>query len=99
MTYIPGGGGGSSNISTATDVALNNPTDGQVLTFDSSTGKWINATASAGDISSHTANTDPHAAANYAIMADGGRRIFTRITDPADDVTSNVQDGDIWLAP
>lgn len=42
MTYIPGGGGGSGSVGTSADVALNNPTTGQVLTYDESVGKWIN---------------------------------------------------------
>jgi hypothetical protein len=48
MTYIPGGGGGGS-IATSSDVALNNPADGEVLTFDSSTSLWQNAPVEAGN--------------------------------------------------
>ena len=39
-------GGGSSSISSGTDVALSNPSDGQVLTYDGTTGKWKNVAVS-----------------------------------------------------
>jgi hypothetical protein len=42
MTYIPGGGGGGS-IATSSDVALNNPANGEVLTFDTTLNLWRNA--------------------------------------------------------
>lgn len=42
MTYIPGGGGGSGSVGTSSDVALNNPSDNEVLTYNASTAKWIN---------------------------------------------------------
>lgn len=37
-----GGGGGSSSIGSSTDVALSNPNLNDVLTYDSSIGKWVN---------------------------------------------------------
>lgn len=43
-----GGGGGSGSIATSTDVALNNPATGQVLTYNGSLGKWENEAAVAG---------------------------------------------------
>lgn len=46
MGFGPGGGGGT--IGSATDVALNNPADTQVLTYDGATGKWKNAAAIGG---------------------------------------------------
>lgn len=45
MSFSPGGGGG---ISAASDVALSNPSNNQVLTYNGSTGKWANATPSGG---------------------------------------------------
>lgn len=47
MTYLPGGGGNSS-VSSASDVALNNPVTGQALTFDQSIAKWVNTSVSGG---------------------------------------------------
>ena len=38
-----GGGGGSGSISGSTDVALSNPSNGQVLAYNSGLGKWQNA--------------------------------------------------------
>ena len=43
-----GGGGGSSSLSGLSDVDLNTPTDGQVLTYDGNNSKWINANAPSG---------------------------------------------------
>lgn len=43
MTYIPGGSGGS--VSTSTDVALNNPAQGHVLSYDTNLSKWVNTNA------------------------------------------------------
>jgi hypothetical protein len=40
-----GSGGGTSSISGASDVALNNPSDDQTLGYDSGTAKWQNVTA------------------------------------------------------
>jgi len=39
-----GSGGSNASISAATDAALNNPINNEVLTYDSSTSKWTNAT-------------------------------------------------------
>jgi len=38
-----GGGGGASTLSGLLDVALSSPSNGQVLTYDNATGKWVNA--------------------------------------------------------
>ncbi len=38
-------GGGQGAISTSGDVSLNNPTNNQVLGYDSATAKWQNSTA------------------------------------------------------
>lgn len=37
-----GGGGGSSTLSGLTDVDLTNPTDGQTLVYNATSGKWEN---------------------------------------------------------
>lgn len=46
---ITGGGGGSSTLAGLSDVNLQTPTDGQVLTYDNASQKWINANASGGE--------------------------------------------------
>lgn len=58
MGFNPGGGGGgSSSIATATDAALNNPLNNDVLTYDNSVSKWKNATAPAAAVSSVAGKT------------------------------------------
>ena len=37
-----GGGGGSSSLSRLTDVDISNPTDGQTLVYNATSGKWEN---------------------------------------------------------
>jgi hypothetical protein len=68
MTYIPGGGGGGS-VATLGDVALNNPADNEVLTFDSGTSLWTNAAISGGGggVPDDGSVTDAKVAANAAI--------------------------------
>ena len=39
-----GGGGGASALTDLVDVAISNPTNGQVLKYNSTTGKWYNGT-------------------------------------------------------
>lgn len=41
--YQSGGGGGASDLSDLGDVDLTSPSNGQVLTYDAETGKWVNA--------------------------------------------------------
>lgn len=43
-----GGAGGSSTLAGDTDVAISSPTNGQVLAYNSTSGKWANATNPAG---------------------------------------------------
>jgi hypothetical protein len=38
-----GGGGGGGQIATAADVALSNPANGQVLSYNTTLSKWQNA--------------------------------------------------------
>lgn len=37
-----GGGGGSTTLAGLTDVDITNPTDGQILIYNATTGKWVN---------------------------------------------------------
>ena len=43
-----GGGGGSSTLADLLDVQLSSPTDGQVLKYNASLNKWVNANESGG---------------------------------------------------
>lgn len=47
--YAPnGGGGGASALEDLSDVNITNPTDGQVLKYDATNDKWVNATGEGG---------------------------------------------------
>lgn len=59
------GGGGSSAISGATDVALSNPLNGQVLSYDSTSTKWRNTVGGSG--SSFTASKDTAASGSIVL--------------------------------
>ena len=48
LGYGPGGGGGASALTDLVDVAISSPTNGQVLMYNSSTGKWYNGTVQSG---------------------------------------------------
>lgn len=43
---IPSGGSGSSTLSGLSDVTITSPSNGQILTYDSSTSKWVNSSSS-----------------------------------------------------
>ena len=43
QTGSGGGGGGSSTLADLDDVNISSPSDGQVLRYDSASGKWVNA--------------------------------------------------------
>ena len=66
-----GSSGGSSALSGATDVALNNPLDTHVLSFDSATTKWSNA--SSASIARIAINAQT---ASYTlVLADAGKAV------------------------
>ena len=44
MGFGGSGGGGGGSISAASDVALNNPLNNNVLSYNSTTSKWTNST-------------------------------------------------------
>ena len=48
LGYGPGGGGGATTLADLLDVNISNPTNGQVLTYNSATGKWVNAAGGGG---------------------------------------------------
>lgn len=48
MTFGGSGGGGGSSISGSTDVALSNPANDQVLTYNTGVAKWQNAPSQGG---------------------------------------------------
>lgn len=52
-----GGGGGASALSDLTDVDLTNLADGQIIKWDATNSKWVNANESGGGSSGHTYST------------------------------------------
>lgn len=42
------GGGGSSTLAGLTDVDISNPSDGQTLVYDATSGKWVNGSGGGG---------------------------------------------------
>lgn len=55
-----GGGGGSSTLSGLTDVDISNPSDGQTLVYNATSGKWENGAGGGGSytvfVGTHTEN-------------------------------------------
>lgn len=54
---VAGGGGGSGTLAGDTDVAIASPSNGQVLTYNSSTGKWQNQVAPSAPVTSVAGKT------------------------------------------
>lgn len=54
-----GGGGGSSTLAGDSDVVISSPSNGDLLTYDTSTSKWINAAAAGGGGGGGSANITP----------------------------------------
>jgi len=48
MGFGGSGGGGGGSVAGASDVALNNPANNHVLSYDTSTSKWKNSPQSGG---------------------------------------------------
>ena len=59
MRTSSGGGGGASALSDLTDVDLTNIADGQILKWDATNSKWVNANESGGG-SGHTYSETEH---------------------------------------
>lgn len=53
-----GGGGGSSTLSGLTDVDISNPTDGQTLVYNATSGKWENGAGGGGALIVHYTISD-----------------------------------------
>lgn len=89
-----GSGGGSNSVSGATDVALNNPTGSEVLTYDSSSSKWKNSNT-AQTIVRWNSSTDQWAPrpanAPFGVLFISTNDVSA--TAPSD---ANLQAGDVW---
>lgn len=64
-----GGTGGSTALSDLVDVALNNPTNGQALVYNSTSGKWTNQTIGGGGVDMSAVWSALNAATNEQINA------------------------------
>lgn len=53
-----GGGGGSTTLSGLTDVDISNPTDGQTLVYNATSGKWENGAG--GGLIVHQSHDEEH---------------------------------------
>ncbi len=82
-----GGNGGSSSVAGSSDVALNVPLDNEVLTYDSSTSKWKNATTSAAPVQSVAGKTGTVT----LVKADVGLGNVDNTADSAKPVSSATQ--------
>lgn len=70
------GGGGASTLANLTDTDITSPTDGQVLTYNGTTGKWGNQTPSGvaesvvGTVENGTTASQPYAVGEHFIRND-----------------------------
>lgn len=75
LSALGNSGGGSVSLTLANmgDVSLNNLADGQVLTYNATTGKWVNANPQGGvtDLASLTDVTLTTPSANQVLLYDG----------------------------
>lgn len=75
LSALGNSGGGSVSLTLANmgDVSLNNLADGQILTYNATTGKWVNANPQGGvtDLASLTDVTLTTPSANQVLLYDG----------------------------
>ena len=92
-------GGGSSTLSSDTDVLITSPSNGQVLQYNSTAGKWENATISAGGATALSALTDVNVTEGSAI--DGMALVWNNATARwiASTVASGSGGGTVLLPP
>jgi len=62
--------GGSSTLGGLSDVTVTSPTDGQALTYNTSTGEWVNSTVGGGTPTQVTYQTTPSSTDLYFTMTD-----------------------------
>lgn len=67
MSFGGGGSGGGGSIQTSSDVFLSSPSNNQVLSYNSGTLKWVNATPSGG--ASLAAAKDTAASGNVTLTS------------------------------
>ena len=76
-----GGGGGSSTLAGDTDVTLTSPSNNQVLTYNTSSSKWINQAAPVTSVFTRTG----------AVTAQSGDYTAAQVTNAADKSSASAQ--------
>ena len=78
-----GGGGGASALTDLDDVSVSSPTDGQILTYDDATDKWVNRNPSSG----HTYSTTEQVVGKWV----DGKPIYEKTLDIGDNIAIGYQ--------
>lgn len=91
-----GGGGGSSTLAGLTDVDLSNPSDGQTLIYNATSGKWENGAGGGGGASAYFVDcsyaldehsypelTSSKTAAEIRAAMESGALVYIRYVVPA----------------
>lgn len=86
-----GGGGGSSTLAGLTDTSISNPSNGQVLKYNSTSGKWENAAESGGGSTAHKIIIT--ATSEYDVLSENSAVTVTNIED---EEGTAIADADIW---
>lgn len=85
--YAPQGGGGATTLDDLTDVSITSATDGQVLTYDSTSGEWINDTISV-TVDAEAVNYDN---TTSGLTADDVQEAIDEVVDNLDDKAEYVE--------
>lgn len=80
---LGGGGGGSSTLAGLNDVTITSAQDGEVLTYDSGSSKWINGSASSSSLAGLTDVTLSTPTTGDALIYDGAEWANTPLSDVA----------------
>lgn len=99
MTYIPGGGGGSGSVSTSSDVALNSVANKEVLAYDSSVAKWVNADANTLVTSSTSSSITVKRLTVGRTLDQTDAGAYLRMENATDEVIITVPHSSSWNPP
>lgn len=91
MGFNSGSGSGGGSVAGSSDVALSNPANNNVLTYDTTTSKWKNAVAPAATVKPLVWNGSA-----YPTRTAGITNIFVGAQDPG--LAMNAT-SDVWAAP
>lgn len=94
---VRAGGGGSSTLSGLTDVNISNPTDGQTLVYNATTGKWENGAGGGGDDIFETFGTISAATVTMTYDSERGAWEGVIVTDIGEEANSAVRNFRVTL--